>query len=422
LWLQDRSEDLPPPVAFLEVCLELCTFENKMKPSRRKRRVLFIVSTASGYGAEIALFNTIRVLTPDFEPIVIAPENGELLANLESIDVQTRVIPFAVLDRKYFHPLRIIAYKISALLSVLRFLGLFKTLKPEIVHTNNVLVLQGAIAAKLLGIPHVWHVREIIERHHIHPFLWRIWRWVIVTFSTRVICISSSVRSQFGDTDKVVVIHDGVDAKVFQPTRKKRTDSAHKDTPLNVGIVGRLEHRRKGQDIFIEAARIALRSRPDLHFIIAGHERDGIEEQEQVLYEKVKEYELQQKIEFRGFVPRQDMPKLMNELDVLVLCSKQPEGLGIVLLEAMACGKAVVSFAEGGPLDIIVDRTNGLLVPPGNVYNLAQAILELAEKPILRKGLGAEGRKTIEASFRNELTSKKIEDLYMQLLKQENRT
>jgi glycosyltransferase involved in cell wall biosynthesis len=298
---------------------------------------------------------------------------------------------------------------------------LFKRLKPDIVHTNNVLILQGAFAAKILGIPHVWHVREIIEGHHIHPLLWKIWRWIILTFSTRVICISSAVRRQFGETDKVVVIHDGVDAKVFQPTKKKRTGSVHKDIPLNIGIVGRLDHRRKGQDIFIEAARIALRSRNDLRFIIAGHERVGIEEREQVLYEKVKDYELQQKVEFRGFIPRQDMPRLMNELDVLVLCSKQPEGLGIVLLEAMACGKAVISFAEGGPLDIIVDRTNGLFVPPGNVDELALAILELADKPNLRKGLGAEGRKTIETSYRNDLTSKKIADLYRLVLKEKER-
>ncbi len=379
-------------------------------------RILFLVSSGKGYGGENALFDTIQALTPDFEPLVVAPETGALPTSLRVIGVQSWIVPVAVLDRRYFHPLRIVAYKISALLSVLRLLRLFRRLKPDIVHTNNVLILPGAFAAKILGIPHVWHVREIVEGHHIHPLLWRIWRWIILTFSTRVICISSAVRRQFGETDKVVVIHDGVDAKVFQPIKKKRTGSARKDIPLIIGTVGRLEHRRKGQDILIEAARIALRSRNDLRFIIAGHERDGIEEREKALYDKVRDYKLQQKVEFRGFVPRRDMPNLMNELDVLVLCSKQPEGLGIVLLEAMACGKAVISFAEGGPLDIIKDRTNGLLVTPQDARKLAEAILELSDNPKLRRALGTEGRKTVETLFRNDLTAKKIGDLYRKIL------
>jgi D-inositol-3-phosphate glycosyltransferase len=105
-----------------------------------------------------------------------------------------------------------------------------------------------------------------------------------------------------------------------------------------------------------------------------------------------------------------------------VVCSKQPEGLGIVLLEAMACGKPVIAFSEGGPLDIIEDHTNGMLVPPRNVAGLAEAILELADKPKLRKELGANGRKTVRTSFRSELTAGKMSELYRDVLKETNKT
>jgi glycosyltransferase involved in cell wall biosynthesis len=111
------------------------------------------------------------------------------------------------------------------------------------------------------------------------------------------------------------------------------------------------------------------------------------------------------------------MPQLMNELDVLVLCSKQPEGLGIVLLEAMACGRAVISFAEGGPLDVIEDRRNGLLTKPQDPRRLAEAILELAGKPKLREALGSEGRKTVDCSFRNDQTAEKMAELYREIMK-----
>jgi glycosyltransferase involved in cell wall biosynthesis len=90
--------------------------------------------------------------------------------------------------------------------------------------------------------------------------------------------------------------------------------------------------------------------------------------------------------------------------------------LGIVLLEAMACEKAVVAFSEGGPLDIIEDHENGLLVPPGDVPTLARAMLELADNPKLRKDLGTKGRKTVESFFRSELTAKKVSELYDEIL------
>jgi glycosyltransferase involved in cell wall biosynthesis len=388
-----------------------------METARMKRkRVVFVVPTANTYGGENALLDLLLKLSPDIEPVVVAPSDGPLVRALTDAGIQTRVQRFAILDRRYFHPLRIFVYLGSAFISFFRLLGLFRALRPDIVHTNNVLILPAALASRALRIPHVWHVREIIQSYHINPLLWRIWRGIILGFSIRVICISTAVQKQFGDSKKVTVIHDGVDPDLFHPLRKKPSRSTHTKKVVRVGIVGRLEHRRKGQDLFIEAARIALKSREDLHFIIAGHEREGREEKERRLHEMVKEYGLQQKIEFRGFVPRERMPELMNELDVLVLSSKQPEGLGIVLLEAMACGKAVIAFSEGGPLDIIEDHENGLLVPPGDVPTLARAMLELADNPKLRKDLGTKGRKTVESFFRSELTAKKVSELYDEIL------
>lgn len=379
-----------------------------------KTRVVFLTSASNEYGGENALLELVKGLTSEFEPVVIAPAPGRLLESLGRLNVKTHVVPFAVLERRFFHPLRIFSYLFAAIASFFRLVHLFRRLKPDIVHTNNVLVLPGAFAARILGVPHVWHVREIIEKHHLSPFLWRIWRWIILTFSSSVICISSAVRRQFGHEKKAIIVHDGIDTRLFQPQKKNRNKKLSM-----IGIVGRLEHRRKGQDTFIEAARIALGSNNDLHFVIVGNEREEIADREQALHDLVRRYGLAEQIKFRGLVPREQMPEVMQELDILVLCSKQPEGLGIVLLEAMACEKAVISFAEGGPLDIIIDRSNGLLVPPGDVGKLADAMLELAGNTRLRKSLGRAGRKTVESCFGSEMTARKIESLYGQVLQDE---
>ncbi len=380
-------------------------------------RIVLLASSAGGYGGENALLSTARLHARTYQVDVVVPEQGQLVEALRRKQVSTHVMPVAVLDRRYFHPLRIFFYKAFAVYSSVRLLFLFRRLKPAVVHTNNVLILPGAIAARVLRIPHVWHIREIIEAHHLHPSLWKIWRWFILTFSVRVICVSKAVSEQFGENKKVVIVHDGVDTELFRPTTK-RTSSRRKDKPITFGIVGRLEHRRKGQDLFIEAAIIALKKRSDLEFVIVGHEREGMEDEEQKLQDIVASYGHEKKILFRGFVPPEQMPSLMNELDVIVLCSKQPEGLAIVLLEAMACGKPVISFAEGGPLDVVQDGVNGLLVPPRDIEKLAEAMLRLASDGKLRARLGEAGRKTVEERFRSGLTADRVESVYRTVLRE----
>jgi glycosyltransferase involved in cell wall biosynthesis len=132
----------------------------------------------------------------------------------------------------------------------------------------------------------------------------------------------------------------------------------------------------------------------------------------------VKDYGLEKIVEFRGSVVPEKMPPLMNEIDIHVVCSKQPEGLSIVLLEAMACGKAVISFAEGGPLDILVNGVNGLLVSPRDTQKLAEAIVALANDSKLRSTLGAEARRTVVGRFRAEKTAGRVEEIYRKIVRE----
>lgn len=382
----------------------------------KNQKIAFVASSASLYGAERALLGSVTELSRDFETTVLVPETGDLVAELDRVGATVRIIRFPILEREYFHPFKIFEYVFSALAGWFRLVLFLRKARPGIVHSNNVLILPGALASWILRIPHVWHVREIIEGHHIHPLLWKLWRWIILTFSDRVVCISKAVSEQFGKSEKVVIVHDGVNTDSFRPMTN-RDPSARKAKPIRFGIVGRLEHRRKGQDLFIEAANIALKKQPDMEFVIVGHERAGMEKEEQKLHEMVASYGHEKEIHFRGYVAPEQMPSVMNELDVLVLCSKQPEGLAIVLLEGMASGKAVISFAEGGPLDVVQDNVNGLLVPPRDVQMLAEAMIRLAFDATLRGRLGIAGRQTVEEKFRIETTARRIENVYRAILK-----
>lgn len=216
----------------------------------------------------------------------------------------------------------------------------------------------------------------------------------------------------------MTVVHDGIDTSVFRPVISRKQKRKPGKTGVAIGITGRVEHRRKGQDLFIEAARIASQKRNDLRFLIVGDEREGMEKEELKLHSMVKDYGLEKIVEFRGSVVPEKMPPLMNEIDIHVVCSKQPEGLSIVLLEAMACGKAVISFAEGGPLDILVNGVNGLLVSPRDTQKLAEAIVALANDSKLRSTLGAEARRTVVGRFRAEKTAGRVEEIYRKIVRE----
>ena len=109
------------------------------------------------------------------------------------------------------------------------------------------------------------------------------------------------------------------------------------------------------------------------------------------------------------------MYNLYRHASLFVLSSDE-EGLGIVILEAMASGLAVVSTACGGPETAVVQGETGLLTPVGNVDALAAAIQELVDNPELRRSMGRAGRRRAETTFSMEQTSKVFLEQYERLL------
>jgi glycogen(starch) synthase len=100
-------------------------------------------------------------------------------------------------------------------------------------------------------------------------------------------------------------------------------------------------------------------------------------------------------MEFNESVDQETLLGFYSECDVLVLPSKT-EGWGLSLMEAMACGKPVVASNAGGIPELVRDRTDGILVRPGDVRGLADSIIELLKNPDLRVKMGKNGRKRVQ--------------------------
>jgi glycogen(starch) synthase len=222
----------------------------------------------------------------------------------------------------------------------------------------------------------LWRKDAVIQLHHREgcnlvkryavfgvPFL--ILEKKYPTFFRNVICVSEAIKKKFG-VSRAVVIPNGVE----EPEAVDHADEGH------VSFVGRIHLHNKGLDTLIGAI-----GRTRAKLIIAGKGRD-----EKKLLDIVKRSDLEDKVEFKGFLADREKKDLLSHSVMLVLPSRY-EGQGIVVLEAAACGKPVI-VSDIPELSYAVDGGFGLSFRTGDPEHLAQKITFLLNNESVRREMG----------------------------------
>ena len=220
---------------------------------------------------------------------------------------------------------------------------------------------------------------------------------------------TATERSARSRTDgSVHLAHFGLDDP--SPGVVVERDSA--DPTVRLLFVGRLE-RRKGIDILLEALPELLERFPDLQVTIVGRDTPSTETdttyREAFLAEHAARPELLARVDFAGELPDDEVRVAYAGCDIFCAPSRY-ESFGLVLLEAMSFGKAVVACDEGGMSDLVAD--NGLLVEPEDVAGLRVALATLIGDPELRERMGRSGRELFEQKWRLDHSVARIDDLY----------
>jgi glycosyltransferase involved in cell wall biosynthesis len=256
--------------------------------------------------------------------------------------------------------------------------------------------LYGAPAALLAGIGNrvVWWQHGVPESHWLDR--------LATMLPARAIGCSSDASAQAQErlwpSRRTFVVHPGID-----PPTATADDGRHLRRVLGipdgrhvVGIVGRLQPW-KGQDRLIRAAA-ELRDRGrEVHVLVVGGSAHGFSpEYEPELHQLVTDLALDGSVVFTGQVA--DASPYIAAMDVLVNASDS-EPLGIVLLEGMAQGVAVVAVASGGPAEVIETEASGLLVSDGTPTQLAGAVERLVVDEVLRRRIAEAGRRRFERLF-----------------------
>lgn len=237
----------------------------------------------------------------------------------------------------------------------------------------------------------------------------------------RVLAISEVIHRNVLDTTpvppgRVLTLHDAIDTDLFSLPRvdrqKVRKEFGVSDNTILVGFVGRFSPG-KGHEELLEAAHSIARQREDVQFLIVGEASHGEERYEQRIRTLSHSLGIDGVVTFAGF--RNDIPEIMAAFDIFAFPS-HAESFGVVLIEAMAMERPVVSTNCDGVLDIVVDGETGLYVNPRRPDELAEALTSLIEDPVLRNNMGAAGRRRVEELFSQAKQIKKIESLYAELL------
>lgn len=271
----------------------------------------------------------------------------------------------------------------------------------------------------LLGVPAAWLARVPVilsSRRDLAHWWWytprrRDFLRHIQSLSTFVIANSQAVRDflvreDCFDPSLIRVVRNGVDCEKFAiavRSRERLFPNLPREAKL-IAVVANMNVATKGHLDLIHAAVEVCREYPETIFLLIGDgaERPGIERM-------AGELELRDNILFLG--RRNDVPLVLACCDLSVLAS-WAEGLPNSVLEAMAAGLPVVATRVGGTPEIIEDEVSGLLVPPRNSHELAQAILRLLGDPKFAQRLARAARERVHLQFSFERLLSELDNLY----------
>ena len=416
-------------------------------------KVVYFNPTGTLGGAELCLLDVVagvRAGRPEWSIKVLLADDGPVRSALERLGIDCDVLPIPSRlaaagdsDASSTSPLRKLLRLSTTIPSTLGyFLKVRRALRAEgadLLQTNGMKAhLLGAWGAPR-GLPVVWQMHDYPGSRPLMARLLKLSR----RRGLRVVAVSRSVaddtKALLGPSVPVECIYNAIDIERFSPVEPSSDSSdvgeGHaagrrvdfEDDPgawldelaglpparagtVRVGLVATYA-RWKGHDLFLDAAsRVSVTPSPPVRFYVVGgpiYRSAGSQFSLEELEAKANSLGLGGRI---GFVPHQGEPaEVFQSLDVVVHASTRPEPFGRVIVEAMACGRALVAMQAGGAAELFEDGVSALGAPPNDPDALADRLSRLIASIDLRASLGREGRKAAIAYFdRNRLGSEWI--------------
>lgn len=354
------------------------------------RKVLYVEYHTFIAGGQVILLNHFRMLDRRrWTPLLAVPDEGPFTREARAAGIPVFVVPMK--KARWRRP-----WEAWPAMQALR--RIIRRQRVDLVDANcfpaNKL---AAVAARLEGVPCVWHKHIIAKRRwSTTGFLWRLYARLndrVVGSSDRVV---RSLREMGIPEAKLRRVYYGIDlegvrkAKPVSPARLRAAGFPAKG-PV-VGVVA-MHRGHKGIDLFLEACLKVVERDREARFVVIGDPQNAEEAMEARIQALAADPRLRGRVHL---LPGQrDVPAWMRRFDLLVSPSRWEVGAPLVPMEAMALGVPVLA-TDTSSGELIRDRVDGMIVPTGDTTALAERMLELLGDARLRARLGAAGRRTVD--------------------------
>ena len=391
-------------------------YNNNNNIASKSTRICFVAHSAGELGAETALIETIEALSKKGHKChVLLPCYGPLIHRLESLGICYAIIGYKSWLYKKATLLRRIGRTIFNLLLLIPIMIQIKRWRCQVVYTNTIMVFVGGLAAKILGLPHIWHIHEFGQEDHGFKFDFgeHLCCRLMDLLSDLVICVSESIASKYKtyiNHDKLKVVYQSVGVELDRrPCTSKPAGLEQTNSRLTCAIVGNLERGKRQEDAIMAINDIADQG-IDAHLYIIG---SGESEYKSHLMETVEKNGLEDRIFFLGY--RKDFISVIKSVDIVLMCS-MCEGFGRITVYGMLCGKPIIGTNSGSTPELVKDGYNGLLYEPGDRERLAAHIAYLHSNPQIMRNLGENGKKWADGQFSQKRYGLEMEKLVLGLI------
>jgi glycosyltransferase involved in cell wall biosynthesis len=380
-------------------------------------RIAFVSVSDRMGGSEVVLLELLRGLRrrrPSWDLHLLAPGDGPLSQGARASGAAVSVVEMPAALASFGEagaaagaarlPLQIVrlaahlpAYEreVSATLS---------RIAPDVVHTNGLKAHVVAARGRLAGTSLVWHMHEYISRRPLTRLVLRHYARGCAAVVANSESVAADVRAVIGGAAPVSTIHNAVDLDRFSPDGPRADLDRMAGLPpagagvVRVGLVATFA-RWKGHPLFLRALSAIPGDVPLRGYVVGGPMYDTTGSQYSVdeLKSLARDLGVNGRVGFTGFT---DAPAdALRALDVVVHASTEPEPFGMVIAEAMACGRAVVTSGTGGAAELARDGVEVVTHRMGDASDLARRLTTLVGDAGLRERLGRAAHATALQRF-----------------------
>ncbi len=395
-------------------------------------RLVFLNPSGEMGGAERVLLDvlaSLREAQPEWDLSLVTSAAGPVLDRARSLGVRARVVPFPrALSRVGDGGARargalgtvvgLLRAAPSAAGYVARLRRELREMAPDVIHTNGFKMHVLGLWTRPNRTPVVWHVHDFVGRRPVMSWLLRAHAARCAAVIANSHSVAADVKGVVGGRVEVRPVVNAVDLGEFSPDGPRvDLDVAAGMAPpsgevVRVGLVATLGWW-KGHDVFLRALSLLPPELPVRGYVVGGalYETAGSQRSLEELRRRAGELGITGRVGFTGYVP--NPAAAMRALDVVVHASTEPEPFGLVIAEAMACGRAVVVSDAGGAAELFTSGVDGLGHRPGDAEGLAARIEELVRSPELRARLATAARARAERNFDRARLASELIPIYM---------